>query len=186
MWTNLYHSTRGCEGQAKCQCFCKEISDSFLFQGFSLAVVLSANGLLGPISKENEAVKCFIQEFQKYWCAKSHILMEGTSILLVSIVRFLSGFIFYLLSRVLQPPPAQLWGWCCGSQGGLCCRSPTNGQHKLRNKGSLLNDETRQACLSHHQIVIWICFWFWQTQPIYKYWDGNAVNEKSTKSHKTS
>ena len=103
--------------------------------------------------------------------------MEGTSISLVCILRFLSGFIFYLLSRVLQPPPAQLWGWCCGSQGGLCCRSPTNGQHKLRNKGSLLNDETRQACLSHHQIVIWICFWFWQTQPIYKYWDGNAVYE---------
>ena len=73
--------------------------------------------------------------------------MEGTSISLVCILRFLSGFIFYLLSRVLQPPPAQLWGWCCGWQGGLCCRSPTNGQHKLRNKGSLLNDETRQACM---------------------------------------
>ena len=39
----------------------------FLFQGFSLAVVLSANGLLGPISKEKEALTCVIQEFQKYW-----------------------------------------------------------------------------------------------------------------------
>ena len=39
----------------------------FLFQGFSLAVVLSANGLVGPISKEKEALTCVIQEFQKYW-----------------------------------------------------------------------------------------------------------------------
>ena len=36
-----------------------------------------------------------------------------------------------------------------------------------------------EACSSHHQIV-WICFWFciWQTQPKYKYWDGNAVYTK--------
>ena len=28
---------------------------------------------------------------------------------------------------------------------------------------------SRQACSSHHQIVIWICFWFciWQTRPKY-------------------
>ena len=107
--------------------------------------------------------------------------MEGTSISLVFILRFLSGFIFHLLSRVLQPPPAQLWGWCCGWQGGSCCRSPTNGQHlqAIRNKGSLPNDETRQTCLSHNQIVIWICFWLWQTQPIYAMlsrWDLNVRN----------
>ena len=38
---------------------------------------------------------------------------------------------------------------------------------------TLHRHQPRQACSSHHQIVIWICFW--QTQPIYKYWDGNAV-----------
>jgi len=35
----------------------------------------------------------------------------------------------------------------------------------------------RQASSSHHQIVIWICFWFYiqYQEKKWKYWDGNAV-----------
>ena len=42
---------------------------------------------------------------------------------------------------------------------------------------SLISFICRQACSSHHQIVIWICFGFCQTQlKQSNYGDGNAVN----------
>ena len=44
-------------------------------------------------------------------------------------------------------------------------------------KEMLIMVRDRQACSSHHQIVIWICFWFYicQLNQSTNLWGGNAV-----------
>ena len=63
--------------------------------------------------------------------------------------------------KIVRWPRPQIWGLLRDDAPAI------DQQVTTRNIFSWA--AARQACSSHHQIVIW------QTQPIYKYWDGNAV-----------
>ena len=69
---------------------------------FSLAVVLSANGLLGPSSKEKEALTCVIQEFQKYWSITALVCkityFNGRNIDLVGLYSQILVWLFFIFS----------------------------------------------------------------------------------------
>ena len=62
--------------------------------------------------------------------------------------------------------------------GSTPCHSSSVHEGLSTNSVPPIEQLNRQACSSHHQIVIWIFFWFscwWKTQPIFKYWGGNVV-----------